>query len=100
MVPSEKKSSPLPIAVSWIIVLIPLGWGIVQSVVKSLPLFQMPAASVTISSSSEKSDVEFADYLRSGIAADVYRPDEALPKPHARRSSWSGERGQERMARG
>jgi hypothetical protein len=54
MVPSEKKSSPLRIAVSWIIVLIPLGWGIMQSVVKSLPLFQMPAASVTISSSSEK----------------------------------------------
>jgi hypothetical protein len=54
MVPSEKKSSPLRIAVSWMIVLIPLGWGIGQSVAKSLPLFQMPAASVTIPSSSEK----------------------------------------------
>ena len=43
MVRSEKKSSPLLIAVSWILVLIPLGWGVVQSVVKSLPLFQMSA---------------------------------------------------------
>ena len=40
MVRPEKKSSPLVIAVSWMIVLIPLGWGVVQSVVKSLPLFQ------------------------------------------------------------
>jgi hypothetical protein len=54
MVSSEKKSSPLRIVVSWIVVLIPLGWGIVQSAVKSRPLFQMPAASVTIPSSSEK----------------------------------------------
>ena len=37
---SEKQSSPLLIAISWTIVLIPLGWGVVQSVVKSLPLFQ------------------------------------------------------------
>ena len=44
MVRSEKKSSTLVIVVSWIVVLIPLGWGVVQSVVKSLPLFQMPAA--------------------------------------------------------
>jgi hypothetical protein len=54
MGPSEKKSWRLRIAVAWITVLIPLGWGIEQSVVKSLPLFQMPAASVRISSSSEK----------------------------------------------
>jgi hypothetical protein len=44
MVRSEKKSSPLVIAFSWMIVLIPLGWGVVQSVVKSLPLFQMPSS--------------------------------------------------------
>ncbi len=44
MVRTEKKSSPLLIAVSWMIVLIPLGWGVVQSVVKSLPLFQAPSA--------------------------------------------------------
>ncbi len=44
----EKKASPLLVAVCWIIVLIPMGWGVVQSVVKSLPLFeaqQSPVAS-------------------------------------------------------
>jgi hypothetical protein len=45
MVHVEKKSSPLVIAAFWILVLVPLGWGVVQSVVKSLPLFQMTAAS-------------------------------------------------------
>lgn len=35
------KTSPFKIAAFWILVLIPLGWGVVQSVVKSLPLFQM-----------------------------------------------------------
>ena len=47
MIRSEKKSSLLVIVVSWIIVLIPLGWGVVQSVVKSLPLFSVSAASKT-----------------------------------------------------
>jgi hypothetical protein len=45
MVGPKKKSSTLVIVVSWVIVLIPLGWGVVQSVLKSLPLFQNPAAS-------------------------------------------------------
>jgi hypothetical protein len=44
MVRSEKKSSPLLVAISWIIVLVPLGWGVVQSVVKSLPLLQTSSA--------------------------------------------------------
>jgi hypothetical protein len=47
MVRFEKKSSLLVIAVSWIVVLIPLGWGVVQSVVKSLPLFSVSAAQKT-----------------------------------------------------
>jgi hypothetical protein len=51
MIRSEQKPSPLRIAVSWMIVLIPLGWGVYQSVVKSLPLFQTPAAPATISTS-------------------------------------------------
>jgi hypothetical protein len=45
---SETKTSPLLVAACWTLVLIPLGWGVVQSVVKSLPLFeaqQSPAAS-------------------------------------------------------
>jgi hypothetical protein len=51
MVRAEKKFSLLEIAFCWMIVLIPLGWGIYQSVVKSLPLFQTPAAPGTTSSS-------------------------------------------------
>jgi hypothetical protein len=31
------------ILLAWIIVLIPLGWGVYQSVVNSLPLFDMNA---------------------------------------------------------
>jgi hypothetical protein len=38
-----KKTSPLSIAVAWIVVTIPLGWGVYQSVVKSLPLFRITA---------------------------------------------------------
>jgi hypothetical protein len=40
---SVQKSSPLVIALAWIVVLLPLGWGVYQSVVKSLPLFQTAA---------------------------------------------------------
>ena len=40
-----EKSTPLLVAISWLIVLIPLGWGVVQSVVKSLPLFRVAAGS-------------------------------------------------------
>ncbi|WP_168189276.1 MFS transporter small subunit [Paludisphaera borealis] len=47
------KSSALLIAASWLLVLIPLGWGVYQSVVKSLPLFQAPDASKAISSPKE-----------------------------------------------
>ena len=54
MIRSENKSSWVKFAVFWILVLIPLGWGVVQSVVKSLPLFQTPVASKTISSSTIK----------------------------------------------
>jgi hypothetical protein len=54
MVGPQKKSSTFVIAVSWMIVLIPLGWGVVQSVVKSLPLFQMPAASTATLPSAEE----------------------------------------------
>jgi hypothetical protein len=39
-----EKSTPVLVAISWLIVLIPLGWGVVQSVVRSLPLFGMAAA--------------------------------------------------------
>lgn len=39
----EKNSSPFMIMCAWLIVLLPLGWGVVQSVVKSLPLFHASA---------------------------------------------------------
>lgn len=38
-----KPTSPLTIALAWIVVAIPLGWGVYQSVVKSLPLFRTAA---------------------------------------------------------
>ena len=41
----EKKTSPMTIALAWILVTIPLGWGVYQSVVKSLPLFHTSPAS-------------------------------------------------------
>jgi hypothetical protein len=40
----EHRTSPLAIALAWLVVTIPLGWGVYQSVVKSLPLFQVSAA--------------------------------------------------------
>jgi hypothetical protein len=43
MVRTEKTSSALLIVAFWMIVMLPLGWGVVQSVVKSLPLFQVPS---------------------------------------------------------
>ena len=54
MVGPKKKSSTLVVVVTWVIVLIPLGWGVVQSVVKSLPLFQMSEGSKTTFSPAEK----------------------------------------------
>jgi hypothetical protein len=35
-----KLTSPLAVAIAWLVVALPLGWGVYQSVVKSLPLFQ------------------------------------------------------------
>lgn len=33
------KTSPFRVAMAWVVVLVPLAWGVVQSVAKSLPLF-------------------------------------------------------------
>jgi hypothetical protein len=54
MIHPEKKTSVLLISISWIIVLIPLGWGVVQSVVKSLPLFEPPTVTATLRSGTER----------------------------------------------
>ena len=40
----QKPTSRLAIAVAWILVMIPMGWGVRESVVKSLPLFHFSAA--------------------------------------------------------
>jgi hypothetical protein len=37
---STRNVSPLRVAAAWILVATPLGWGVYQSAVKSLPLFQ------------------------------------------------------------
>ena len=36
----EKKTSPLLLAAAWIVVALPLAWGVYQTAVKSLPLFR------------------------------------------------------------
>jgi hypothetical protein len=40
----EQKTSPLVLAIAWLVVLVPLAWGVYQSVVKSLPLLQRAGA--------------------------------------------------------
>jgi hypothetical protein len=35
------KTSPLVVVLAWLVVTIPLGWGVYQSVVNSLPLFRI-----------------------------------------------------------
>lgn len=37
---NETTSSRTRLVLSWLLVLMPLGWGVYQSVVKSLPLLQ------------------------------------------------------------
>lgn len=43
---ASKPTSPLAIALAWLVVALPLGWGVYQSVVKSLPLFRTETAAV------------------------------------------------------
>ena len=51
---AEKKTSPLLIAIAWIVVMTPLGWGVYQSIVKSLPLFRASSAPPTSTATSPK----------------------------------------------
>jgi hypothetical protein len=39
-VPQYAKSSPISIALAWLAVGLPLAWGVLQTIVKSLALFQ------------------------------------------------------------
>jgi hypothetical protein len=52
----EPRTSPLTIAIAWILVTVPLGWGVYQSVVKSLPLFRMTTAAPAPTRSVERAD--------------------------------------------
>jgi hypothetical protein len=40
----SRKTSPAVVLLAWALVAMPLGWGLYQSVMKSLPLFATPAA--------------------------------------------------------
>jgi hypothetical protein len=48
-----RKSTPAGIALAWIVVMVPLGWGVYESVVKSLPLFQSSPAAPSAPSSAK-----------------------------------------------
>ncbi len=39
-----KKTSPALVAAAWVIVALPLSWGLYQSVIKTKPLFTSPPA--------------------------------------------------------
>ena len=39
-----EKTSPLLLVAAWVVVTIPLAWGVYQTAVKSLPLFSPTAA--------------------------------------------------------
>jgi hypothetical protein len=76
MMPTEKKTSPFLVAAAWVVVLIPLGWGVVQSVDKSRPLFRPPAASKALPA------------RRPGAVAPILRQntrDRTRPRGHANR---------------
>ena len=42
--PRQRKTSPLALAIAWIVVMIPLAWGVYQTAIKALPLFAGPTA--------------------------------------------------------
>jgi hypothetical protein len=71
--PEEEKTSPLVLAAAWIVVLIPLAWGVYQTAVKSLPLFR--AADAT---ERPASGIKHAG-SGSGTADSVLRRDEPVP---------------------
>lgn len=42
-----RQTSPILIAVAWLVVGVPLAWGISQTVIKSMPLFRDAPAAAT-----------------------------------------------------
>jgi hypothetical protein len=56
--PAEHKTSKFTIAIYWIIVLIPLGWGVNETVNKSLPLL---SASADPNADRDRTDAKAAE---------------------------------------
>jgi hypothetical protein len=50
----QKPTPPWAIALAWILVMIPMGWGVYESVVKSLPLLHVSAAERRLPSDAPK----------------------------------------------
>jgi hypothetical protein len=51
---STKKSSPAMILAAWVLVGVPLAWGVYNTLLNSMKLFQAPVASVPASSAPAK----------------------------------------------
>jgi hypothetical protein len=51
---NTKKSSPAMILAAWVLVGVPLAWGVYNTVLNSMRLFQAPAVSLPASSAPTK----------------------------------------------
>jgi hypothetical protein len=51
---NTKKSSPVMILAAWALVGVPLAWGVYNTLLNSMKLFQAPAASAPASSTPTK----------------------------------------------
>jgi hypothetical protein len=51
---NTKKSSPVVILAAWVLVGVPLTWGVYNTLLNSMKLFQAPASSVPASSAPTK----------------------------------------------
>ena len=84
--PQGKKTSPLTLAAAWIVVAIPLAWGVSQTAIKALPLFAAPAAQAVhppvLGSASDKPP---ADRRRWAGKATDETVESSLSPPRQRR---------------
>jgi hypothetical protein len=51
---NTKKSSPAMILAAWVLVGVPLAWGVYNTLLNSMKLFQAPASSVPASAAPAK----------------------------------------------
>jgi hypothetical protein len=54
MAENVKKSSAIAILLAWLLVSVPLGWGVYNTLLNSMKLFQAPAAAPPPASSLKK----------------------------------------------